>query len=285
MKLGIVHVPYDSGHRERRTGRGPGAMVEVGLIPRLRERGHEVSFTEVDATLDVPSDSSAALALQPQIAEAVHRNITAGRLPVILSGSCHLAALGAVGGLDFHGMAGDRLGVAWLDAHGDLNTPETSSSGFFDGMSLAMLTGRCWRPLMDRFEGVAPIDDEQVALVGARDLDPEEEILLQNSAMAHVRPGELALLSTIWEHWRAVDRRLYLHVDLDVVDPSVLLANPWAVPGGLTADALSHVVQVAVAHLPVATLAFTAFDPSYGDAEKAATLVVDTIDAVAPASG
>lgn len=280
MRLGIVHVPYDSGHRERRTGRGPGALIEVGLIPKLRARGHDVVFSEVDAPLEVPTDTAAALALQPQIADAVRGMVAAGRLPVILSGSCHLAALGALGGLAYHGLGGPGLGVAWLDAHGDLNTPETSASGFFDGMALALLTGRCWRPLMARFEGVEPLGDDQVALIGARDLDPAEHALLREAQIAHVRPSELDLLVTIWDHWAVADRRLYLHIDLDVLDPAVLRANPWAAPGGLELAQLVGLVERAAARLPVAAIAFTAFDPDCGAPEIAAGVVLACLDAL-----
>src|SRR5206468_12877100 len=101
--------------------------------------------------------------------EGVRAARAQGRFPVVLSGNCG-ASLGVVGGLmqARGGAAARPLGVVWMDAHGDFNTPDTSASGFLDGMSLAALVGRCWRALTLVTPGVA-VPEHHVLHLGGRD--------------------------------------------------------------------------------------------------------------------
>src|SRR6478735_11713834 len=109
-------------------------------------------------------------------AKHVHAARTARRFPVVLSGNC-LAAVGVIAGL------GEGTGVIWIDAHGDFNTPQTTTRGFLDGMTLATATGKCWVELANGIEGFMPVPEDAVVLIGARDLDPGEKAALARSSI------------------------------------------------------------------------------------------------------
>jgi len=102
------------------------------------------------------------------VAAEVGQAMESASFPVILAGSCY-TAIGTLTGL-----GPDPVGVFWFDSHGDCNTPETTGSGFLDGMAVATLTGRCWNRLLEDLEGFRPTADHQVCLVGVRDLDEAE---------------------------------------------------------------------------------------------------------------
>jgi arginase len=197
----------------------------------------------------------------------------------VLSGNCGYAALGTVAAL------GERAGVLWLDAHADFNLPDSSPSGFFDGMALATLTGRCWREAARAFEGFRPVAEERVVLLGARDLDPEERRMLEASAIRWLPPATLrsdpgaldAALASLAGHAGP----LYLHLDLDVLDPAALRANRYATAGGLTPDEAAVVLATARARFELAAVAVTAYDPDHDDVDRAVAVVRGLLDAVA----
>ncbi|HEX9736981.1 MAG TPA: arginase family protein [Thermoanaerobaculia bacterium] len=261
MKLTIFQVPYDSGHHAERMGRGPLHLVDGGLARRLRDGGHDVELTSIvlDGFL---TEVGSAVAIQRRLALAVADARRAGRLPVVLSGNCN-TAVGTLAGV---GTA--TTGVVWFDAHGDFNTPETSPTGFFDGMALAVACGHCWRVATATVPGFAPLPERNVLMVGVRDLDPLEEKRLAASDVARLAAADLRRdgMEPV-ESWRLSARvagieRLYLHVDLDVLDPSQVRANPYAAAGGLTVDELLGVAATVLKELDVAAVAITSYDPA-----------------------
>src|SRR5215210_4485748 len=161
----------------------------------------------------------AAFELDRQLSRSVSSAISRDAFPVVLSGNC-ISSLGTVSGI------GEReLGVIWFDAHGDLHTPETTQSGFLDGMALAILTGRCWNALAAGIPGFSPVADERVMLVGARDLDTGEETLLSSSSISRATLKTRAGFRADLVHFSETTREIYLHVDLDVLDPVEGRAN------------------------------------------------------------
>ena len=186
MNLCVVQIPYDSGHFGERMGRGPLHLFEQGLPDLLARRGLQVDVVEIRRSEGFFAELGSAVELQRLTQKAVGRALEAGELPILLTGNCYLAALGAMSALPE-----GSTGIVWLDAHGDFNTPDTSSSGFFDGMVLAMLTGRCWSGLAASMAGSKSVSDESVVLIGARDLDPEEERLLAESKVTRVLVDDL----------------------------------------------------------------------------------------------
>jgi arginase len=242
-------------------GRGPLHLAENGAAGRLREGGRMVRETVIEARHDFRAEPATSFELARSTALAIRSATARGSFPLVLAGNC-MASLGVLAGLGTEG-----TGVVWLDAHADLNTPETTVSGFLDGMALATVAGRCWRALAATVDGYAGIPEERVLLVGARDLDEAEERILDASRIMWVgaeqvrQSGPSGALAGRLEALRGRVQRVYLHVDLDVHDPAEGRANAFAAPGGLTAAEVRHAVRAVAGHLPIAAAAITAYDP------------------------
>ncbi|HEX6627718.1 MAG TPA: arginase family protein [Gemmatimonadaceae bacterium] len=273
MDIQILAVPYDSGHRGLRMGAGPEALLKGGLVEALREAGHDVHVRV--AELDPgqwQAEIQSSFELMRMLATGVHEAVAASRFPVILAGNCN-TAVGTVAGLGT-----GSIGVAWFDAHADFNTPETTTSGFLDGTAVAIITGRCWTQLAATVPGFSPVADDRICLIGTRDIDSLESALLDDSSIRVVAPrqirGELSSsLQILGEH----TDRIYVHVDLDVLDASVAMANSFAVSGGLTLDDARYSLSVIADKFEIAALTLSAYDPAAdtnGSAARAALQLI-----------
>ena len=159
-------------------------------------------------------------ALYGNVANAVAEDVRGGGRPVVMSGDC-TTSLATVAGLQH---AGVEPAIVWFDGHGDVQTLETTASGYLGGMPLRILTG--YRPeLISNDLGLRPISDDRVVLVDARDLDPPEAEFLTTSAIRRVDVENL--VADVLP-----DGPLYLHLDLDVVTPDELPGLLFPAPGG-----------------------------------------------------
>ena len=238
----LIQVPYHLGREGVVLGAGPAPLAAaIGGESIVVERA-EPLHNEIYGTFDV----------MRQVQAAVRDTRAAGRFPLVLAGNCH-SAVGTVAALD-----GD-IGVVWFDAHADFHTPDSSTTGFLDGMPLALVTGEGWAELRRTVEGLRPIPQDHVVLVGARDLEPTEEKRLAASAI--LRADSASLDGALDELADRTDT-VYVHIDLDVLDPSEGKANDWAVAGGLTAAELEAALGAVLARFEVPAAAFTAYDPS-----------------------
>ena len=173
-------------------------------------------------------------------------------------------------------------GVAWFDAHGDFNTPETTSSGFLDGTALAIITGRCWTQLAATVPGFTPIADERVCLIGTRDLDSLESALLGESRVDVIAPKQLrSSLPRTLKSIRNHVENIYVHLDLDVLDSTVAPANSYALAGGLTLEDLDHALSQIAGEFRVAGMTLSAYDPAVDTNGYAAQAAIRLISAAA----
>ncbi len=251
MRVQIFAVPYDSGRRDVRMGKGPGRLLGRGLEAAWRAHGHEVATDWIDVPAAEASDVRSSFDLYNALATRVRSAHADKRLPFVVAGNCGVT-IGALAGL------GDvRPAVVWFDAHGDFNTPETSPSGFLDGMALAILTGRCWRTLATKVSGFEAVPETRVALVGARALDPPEADALAKSRILRIG-ADLTGLDEVFSEGSPV----WLHVDLDVLDIAEGRANQFATTGGLTVSQLVDAVRGLAKRLSVVGAAMTAYDPA-----------------------
>jgi arginase len=173
--------------------------------------------------------------LNELLAARVALELTNDGVPVVQSGCC-TSALGTVAGMQ---RAGEDPAVIWFDAHGDLHTPESSTSGYPGGMVLRQLLGDGDRTVIDRL-GLQPVREDDVVLVDARDLDPPEAEFLASSAVRHVRVDEIAQLELPRPPY-------YVHVDLDILDPADVPGARFPVPGGPSAEELVAALRVLLA--------------------------------------
>jgi arginase len=280
MRIDVIQVPYDGAHRAQRHGRGPLHLIETGFLEYLGSREHEVRLIEVESAAPFATDAGTTFELARLISHHVRAAKESGRFPLVLAGNCG-SSIGTVAGL-----GGSRVGVVWFDAHGDFNTPEISPSGFLDGMALSVLTGRCWRALAETVPGFEPVPESQVVLVGIRDLDPEEAIAIERSSVRVVRGGVDRPARTQQVVEREVEdlgrlvRAVYLHVDLDILDPGVVRANHFAAPGGFTVGELREMIDGLRSRMEIEAVALTSYDPTLDPEERMARIGFDIIETV-----
>lgn len=155
--------------------------------------------------------------------------------------------------------------MLWLDAHGDFNTPETTLTGFLDGMGLAMAAGKCWKPLLETIPGFSPIAGTNIVHIGGRDLDPGEEKLMKQTQVELIPATEnlQAVVVRAFERLRKNVSRIYLHNDIDVLDTGEAQANSFAAPGGLSVAEVVIIINLAKEKFEVCAAAITSFAPKY----------------------
>lgn len=245
----IIGVPLDLGASRRGVDMGPFAVRAAGLAERLRALGHEV---DDDGNLHIPDRGmfppdcrgldflGAITDVCRTLADVTASAAADGRIPLALGGDHSLAAGSVAGVARARRARGERIGLLWIDAHADLNTPESSLSGNVHGMPVAHLLGH-GDPVLASLAGDGPaVLGEHVALVGIRDLDLAER--------AHLRAWGIQLYSM-----RDIDQRglsacvaeaiarisegtsgFCCSFDADAVDPSAAPGVGTPVRGGLT---------------------------------------------------
>lgn len=268
MKVCLVQVPYHLGHQSVGLGLGPARYLERGADRTLREQGHDVHVQTIQYESLGQHEIGATFALNQLLAERVGQLVQQQQFPLILAGDCN-SCLGTLAGL-----AGCEVGLIWFDAHGDFNTPETTLSGFFDGMALAIATGKCWQEMAAQIPHFRPVREELALLVGVPALDPKEKGLLERSRVSVVRAESLkrsgirAGLEPALTALKQRVQQVYLHIDIDVLDPAEAPANEYAVPGGLTVAELEQAIRLIAQHFTLRAAAFTAFNPTCDQEDK-----------------
>jgi arginase len=200
----------------------------------------------------------------------------AGRFPLVLSGNCN-ASVGALSGL-----TPSRRALFWFDAHGDLNTPDTTASGFLDGTGLATALGLCWHGLAAGIPGFQPVAPEATFLLGVRDLDPPEKALVAQGSVTVVPAARVAVELPELLSLAAVDGALgHVHLDLDALDPGqVGRANSLPVPDGLSVEQLTGAIAAIRARVPLGGAALASYAPEFdlnGGICRAAFAAIDAM--------
>jgi arginase len=262
----IIEVPAMAGDGAHAASRGPAAITAA-----LQAGGRPLAVR----TLKVPPRDerveAASLLVARELAAAVHDVTNTGQVPLVFAGSCDVAP-GVLAGL-----ADDRCGVVWIDAHADFNTPRSSRSGFWPGMTLAVVVGDCGEHTRATL-GVAAIPESHVALLGVRSLSPAAEAQRLSASELHIvgwRDGQpersvAEALDRLAEH---VDRA-YVHLDLDVLDPSIGRGVVDAlVPGGLSAGQLIDLLLEVRKRFAVVATTIATYVPANDDGNTLATAV------------
>lgn len=197
------------------------------------------------------------------LAAKVAAALRAGQRPVSMAGDC-CTTLGVLAGLQQENVSPTLI---WLDAHGDFNTWETSPSGFLGGMPLAMLVGRGEQTMPDGLE-LTPLPEAQVILTDARDLDPEEAVAVQQSGVTHL-PDVAQLLTH-----PLPEGSLYVHFDVDVINPDEAPAMNYRAPGGPSSALLHEVFARLAATGRVTAVSVSAWNPALDEDGRSQTVVM-----------
>ncbi len=270
MNIDVVSIPYRYDQRSEGLGAGPEALLATGLVNELSSGGVPIggiAVAELDAEAVEPGRTALNIGhLGARTAELVAAARGRGAGVLVLAGD-DTAAVGVVAGMQSAGGAGERIGIVWIDAHGDFNTPETSYSGILAGMPLAILAGLAG-PLWREAAGLlAPIPTDRILLVGARELDEKEETLLQSTEVRVVRDAQLRDTSILTDAVQRLANRcqsLVLHVDLDVLDPRFVPSASTPAPNGLTVAELIGILRNVLQTGKVAVIALSSLNPGAG---------------------
>lgn len=274
MRILLIDVPYDCGQLNARMGAGPSYPIKRGLAATLRSVGHEVRTESVRLSEKFHTEWDALIALQHQIASLVRSAVTSGDRALVLSGNCGPAALGVLGGL-----GGRETAVLWMDAHADFNTPDTSPSGFLDGMTTAIAVGHCWPHVATAFQTFDPVPEEHLIQIGVRSVDPAERARLARSRVNRL-DGGISNLPALIDRLPDRVHQCYMHIDLDVVDVADFRANPYATSGGLRPRQVAAIIRTVASRLPLSAASITAFDPTL-DPERGWTITEQLVRVLA----
>jgi arginase len=280
MQIHLILVPYDLGRENHGMGKAPLLYREAGAQQLLTDNGHTVLVKRLYVE-ELPAEQlHASVAVNKLLAHVVAETLEANAFPLILGGSCDLS-LGILGGFEHA-----QTGIIWLDAHADLNTPETTVSGYFGGMPLAIATGRCYQDLWSQIGNSAPVEDSHVVMVGVRDVDEQEQIQLTQSAIT-VLPVETLQQEQPQARLQELAtevRDIYLHFDLDVHDGQNMPGFDFPVPGGPTPQEVEQAIHTITHYLPIKAAALTAYNPDRDPEQKTLQTALNMIATLAEAA-
>jgi arginase len=272
----LIQVPYHAGDERHPSAAGPADLVAAGAARVFEERGLDTSVEVVDRGARFRDTASSSADVNRGLARTVAAAVADGRTPIVLSGSCSVAP-GVLAGFEH-----SRCGAVWLDAHADFNTPESTASGFFAGMSLAIVTGYCWVDYWRSIGDSTPLAEERIALLGIRELSPEaERRRLEQSAIRAVGWRDGVPTRDVEEALAAVRERadrVYLHVDFDVFAPEVAPGTADdPVPGGLSLDDALAIVRGCGGLAAVTLATYTPSHDADGSTRRLALTLLDTL--------
>jgi arginase len=250
VKVRIIELPLDFGASRRGSDMGPSAMRLAGLKETLTALGHECSENfpgiPVPAMEFAEEGNSRAKFLKPiaracgKLAEETEKTLDEGYFPLILGGD-HSIAIGSLSGLGaFYKKQGLSWGCLWVDAHGDFNTPETTLSGNIHGMILAAACGYGLPELTGLHGNFTKLESAHTALVGVRDLDSKEKILMKEAGlkvftMTDVdRTGIAECARQIISFFKERVDHLHVSVDMDAMDPMIAPGVGIPLSGGFS---------------------------------------------------
>jgi len=249
QKVRIIGVPMDLGQSRRGVDMGPSALRGAGLQSSIKKLGlqvEDIGNLSVKQPEDMPVGEKRAKYLQEiaetcsDVAAATEKSLTEGFLPLVLGGD-HSIAAGVAAGVASHFRKEEkRIGYLWLDAHGDMNTPESSPSGNVHGMPLAAIMGYGAPELVDLLGFKPKVEPQNIVLVGVRDLDSQEKKLVKKSGV-HVftmrdidERGMREVMSDALKYAMDDTAGIAVSLDMDFVDPADAPGVGTPVRGGVT---------------------------------------------------
>lgn len=284
-EIKAIGIPMDLGQKHRGVDMGPSALRYAGLGETVTQLAH--SFCD-SGNIDVPlrytlTDCSPKVLLTA-IATACHlisstakESIEAGELPIFLGGD-HSLAIGTISGV----CCAADTGVLWIDAHGDCNTPKSSISHNIHGMGLAVLLGQGHPELVRIGGNGATLSPDQVVLIGVRDLDPKEKVILKTSGCRIYTMRDIderGMKAVISEALSLLANRPNLHVslDLDVLDPSLAPGVGTRSPGGLSYREAQLLMEIIADCARLSSVDLVEINPILDKQNQTATVAVDLL--------
>ena len=292
-KISFVGVPMDLGGGRRGVDMGPSAIRIAGIEEGVEALGMEFNDLGNVIVADPPSrrnpiNPTARFAAEitaccADLRDRVRGALDAGEFPVVVGGD-HSIAAGTVAGISSHYHAqGEKIGLIWFDAHGDMNTPESSPTGNIHGMPLACCLGRGLPELSKLGDRFPMVDVDDAVLVGVRDLDDRERAEIRDAGIKvfTMRDVDMMGMPRVMEEAIAIASSgtvgFHLSYDVDGTDPSFAPGVGTPVPGGTNWRESHLVMELAAESKGLLGLEVTEVNPILDDRNQTAKNAVDLI--------
>ncbi len=282
-EISIIGVPMDFGQLLRGVDMGPAALRYTGLISRLRQLGHKVT-DRGDVTIPI-RDGDEEIAHDKYVKEitqicgaiydAGSRAVEKGHFPLFLGGD-HSIAVGTVASV----VNTDPIGLIWIDAHGDFNTPETSPTGNIHGMPLAALIGDGHDSLVNVGKPGMKVHPENVVMIGQRDLDLSEKERIKRAGitiytMRDIDEQGISSIASKAIMKFAHLKRFHLTLDMDALDPVEAPGVGTPVPGGISYREAHLLMEILSDSGKLGSMDLVEINPILDVANKTAELAVE----------
>ncbi|MGB8321656.1 MAG: arginase [Candidatus Acidiferrum sp.] len=292
QKIRIIGVPMDLGASRRGVDMGPSALRVAGLQGRIKHLGHQVEDVgniPVRQPEEMPVGEKRAKYVE-EIAEAckdlgsaVQKSLEEGYLPLVLGGD-HSIAAGSISGVAAHFHKDKKqIGCIWLDAHSDMNTPETSPSGNVHGMPLAGIMGYGVPELYDLYDYKPKIEPQNVVLVGVRDLDTAEKKFIKKLGVRVFtmrdidERGMREVMADALKYAMDDTDGIAVSLDMDFVDPSDAPGVGTPVRGGVTYREAHLAMEMIADSEAMASLEIVEINPVIDEHNRTALLGVELV--------
>jgi len=292
QKIRIIGVPMDLGASRRGVDMGPSALRVAGLQARIKQLGHQVEDIG-NISVKQPEEMSYGEKRAKYLAEIadackdlgaiVEKSLEESMLPVVLGGDHSIAAGTLAGIAAYFKKKEKKIGLIWLDAHGDINTPESSPSGNVHGMPLAAAMGYGAMELVE-LQGFKPkVEPQNISLVGIRDLDTQEKKLAKKSGV-HVftmrdidERGMREVMSDALKYAMDDTDGISVSLDMDFVDPSDAPGVGTPVRGGVTYREAHLAMEMIADTEAMASLEIVEINPVIDEHNRTALLGVELV--------
>lgn len=292
QKIRIIGVPMDLGQSRRGVDMGPSALRVAGLQSRLKQLGHtveDIGNMPVKQAEEQPYGEKRAKYLHEiaetcrGLAEMTEKTLAEGFFPLVLGGD-HSIAIGTCSGVsDFFRKQSKKIGCLWLDAHGDMNTPDSSPSGNVHGMPLASLIGYGAPELVELLGFKPKVEPRNVAIVGVRDLDAKERRLVKDSGVHAFtmrdidERGMRDVMSEALRFAQDDTEGIAVSVDMDLIDPADAPGVGTPVRGGITYREAHLAMEMIADSESMASLEVVEINPVIDLHNKTALLGVEMV--------
>ena len=291
----LVGVPMDLGGNRRGVDMGPSGIRYAGLANKLAELGYRVrdrgnirvadpdeglathTYQKMDPTPRPKAHNVAEIVrASEELAKVVADIVKAGNIPVVLGGD-HSMGMGTIAGLD---RAGKRAGVIWIDAHGDINTPETTPSGNVHGMPFAVALGLAREPFPEALRGTT--DGKHAVLLALRDIDPGEKDNIKKAGVTAITMADIDRMGMAAAMEKAISvaggaGTIHLSLDMDALDPREAPGVGTPVRGGLTYREAQLAMEMLAASGKLRSIEIAEVNPILDSHNATASLAVELV--------
>lgn len=292
QQVDLLGVPSDLGANMRGANMGPAAIRIAGLKEKIEIQGYQVQDL---GDLAVPIRDALSQKIQDEkfleplsklcgeLEATVFESLSRSHLPIVLGGD-HSQAIGTISGVSrYYSSKNEKIGVVWVDAHADINTPESSPSGNIHGMPLSVLLGQGHQQLTEIGGNGAKIAAENVALIGIRTIDDQEKQCLKRAGVRYFSMRDIderGMFQVMREAIAAASQdtaAIHLSFDIDGIDPRYAPGVSTPVSGGLTLREAHLALEMLYETKKICSMEFVELNPYTDVGAQSANLVVDLV--------